>query len=278
MKSQYQFPADDNSSKVVNTLFNNFGLHSPGIAVAIADTVILREQLKKSDINIKVINHPLPPTNADTLKNKDISNSSSFILGYAIIVSMSMVVSGYASFLIRERKKKSKHMQMMAGIRPWLYWLTTAIWDGVCFLLPTFLFLAIYKLFKINEYTSRFESSLDLVIIMLLFGWTAIPFVYSFSFVFDSAPKGYTMIVMYNIITGMIGSIAIPIIKQTAGDSTAYTWEVILSFFFPTYNLSNCFGKIYNNEYGRDACKTLNCSIPIIAENALSCCGNADGN
>uniref|UniRef100_A0AC34Q2Q7 ABC transporter domain-containing protein n=1 Tax=Panagrolaimus sp. JU765 TaxID=591449 RepID=A0AC34Q2Q7_9BILA len=261
--------------RIFNAYFNNFGLHSPPIAMAIADTAILREQTNRTDIKINVINHPLPPTNADTLKNKDISNGSAFILGYAIIVSMSMVVSGYATYLIRERQKKSKHMQMMAGMRPWLYWLTTVIWDGVCFLLPTFLFLVIFKLFNIKQYTGRAASAIDLAVIMLLFGWTAIPFVYSFSFAFSTSPKGYTMITMYNIITGMIGSIAVPIIKQTANDDAAYFWEVLLSLFFPTYNLSNAFGKIYNNEYARSACQTLDCTNEYIKTAAASCCSSS---
>ena len=261
----------------INAVFNNFALHSPGVGVVVADTYILRKLLKREDISIHVINHPLPPTNADSLKNKDISGTSAFLLGYAVIVSMSMVVSGYSSFLIRERKKKSKHMQMMAGIRPWLYWLTTATWDGVCYLIPTLLFLVVYKLFNIKQYISRGESIAELIIIMVLYGWTAIPFVYSFSFVFDTAPKGYTMIVMYNIITGMIGSIAVPIISQTANDDIAYQWEVILSFIFPTYSLSNCFTKLYNNEFGREACDQVPCDKPIFAAAAPSCCGNPHG-
>uniref|UniRef100_A0A914YVT4 ABC transporter domain-containing protein n=1 Tax=Panagrolaimus superbus TaxID=310955 RepID=A0A914YVT4_9BILA len=263
------------SLNITNSLFNNFALHSPGVSVVIADTYLLRQFLNRTDIKVHVINHPLPPTNSDTLKNKDISGSSAFLFGYAVIVSMSMVVSGYSSFLIRERKKKSKHMQMMAGIRPWLYWLTTAVWDGICFLIPTFLFILVFKLFNIKQYVSRGESIADLIIIMLLYGWTAIPFVYSFSFVFDTAPKGYTLIVMFNIVTGMIGSIAVPIISQTANDDIAYTWEVLLSFVFPTYSLANCFTKVYNNEFGREACASV-CNNEFFAKLAPNCCGNED--
>jgi ATP-binding cassette subfamily A (ABC1) protein 3 len=262
--------------EIISSAFNNFALHSPAISVVVADTYKLRKFLNRSDINIHVINHPLPPTNSDSLKNKDISGSSAFLFGYAVIVSMSMVVSGYSSFLIRERKKKSKHMQMMAGIRPWLYWLTTAVWDGVCYLIPTFLFILVYKLFNIKQYISRGESIGELIIIMLLYGWTAIPFVYSFSFVFDTAPKGYTLIVMYNIVSGMIGSIAIPIISQTANDDISYQWEVILSFIFPTYSLSNCFTKLYNNEFGREACAQVPCTNELFAKAAPNCCGSAD--
>uniref|UniRef100_A0A914E3J7 ABC transporter domain-containing protein n=1 Tax=Acrobeloides nanus TaxID=290746 RepID=A0A914E3J7_9BILA len=275
----FQYKVDDSfkvvTLKGITALFNNFGLHSPALAVSLADTMLLRAFYNFS-VNILVTNHPLPPTNADTLKNKNTSATSSFLLGYAIIVAMSMVVSGYASFLIRERKKKSKHMQMMSGIRPWMYWLTTAIWDGVCFLLPTALFLVIFAAFNIKEYTTRTESWITLLVVMLLYGWTAIPFVYTASFAFNSAPKGYTLIVMYNIITGMIGSIAVPIIKRTSNDATGHTWEVIFSLFFPTYALANSFDKQYNNEYTREACSSIDCSIEANVKLVPTCCGNSE--
>lgn len=37
---------------------------------------------------------------------------------------------------------------------------------------------------------------------MLLYGWSQIPFVYLLSFAFNLASKGYSMIVVYSIITG----------------------------------------------------------------------------
>uniref|UniRef100_A0A7E4UPS2 ABC transporter domain-containing protein n=1 Tax=Panagrellus redivivus TaxID=6233 RepID=A0A7E4UPS2_PANRE len=265
-----------NPFDVKTFLFNNFGLHTPGIGLALLDNVILR-QMTGREINLTVYNHPLPPYNSDTLKNKDSSNGSSFVIGYAIIVCMSMVVSGYSSFVIRERKKKSKHMQMMAGVQPWLYWLTTAVWDGLFYLVPMALVLVVFKIFSINEFIKEGSTIGELVVVMLLFGWTAIPFVYAFSFVFDAAPKGYTMIVMYNIITGMIGSIAVPIISQTSTEDVAYIVEVCLSLVFPTYNLANDFKKIYENEFGRQACSAVDCSLsPELANTAPQCCGSAD--
>ena len=44
------------------------------------------------------------------------SSNKGLMMGMAVIVSMSMVVSGFSSFLIRERKKRSKHMQVTEQI------------------------------------------------------------------------------------------------------------------------------------------------------------------
>jgi hypothetical protein len=75
----------------------------------------------------------------------------------------------------------------------------------------------------------------------------------------------------------MIGAIAVPIITSTSGDDVSYTVEVILSMYFPTYNVANCFQKIYNNEYARISCKSINCDIEIFKKNAPQCCGSGSG-
>uniref|UniRef100_A0A914E137 ABC transporter domain-containing protein n=1 Tax=Acrobeloides nanus TaxID=290746 RepID=A0A914E137_9BILA len=258
----------------IRALFNNWGEHSPALALNLADNMIMRTILP--DITLSVTNHPLPPASGDSLKNDDNSSASSVLISYAMIVAISLVVSGYASFLIRERKKKAKHMQMMSGIRPWLYWLTSAIWDGVCYLIPVVIFIGIFAVFDIKEYTHSAGAIFSIFFILILFGWAAIPLVYTCSFGFNSAPRGYTMIVLLNVITGIIGTIAVPIIKGTSGDSTAHTVEVIFSLFFPTYALSNGMTKIYNNEFARISCEKVDCSNDMVKLIAKSCCGTAD--
>uniref|UniRef100_A0A915BJC9 ABC transporter domain-containing protein n=1 Tax=Parascaris univalens TaxID=6257 RepID=A0A915BJC9_PARUN len=256
-------------------MFNNYGLATPALALSIADSAIMRVNTNRS-ISIRVSNHPLPPTVADSLKNKLVNSGPSLIIGYAIVITMSMIVAGYAYFLIYERKTHSKHMQMMSGLRPWMYWITAYIWDATCFLLPTLLFIAIFFAFDIKEYTNRNVVPLQLILVMLLYGWSQLPFVYSFSFAFTSPPKGYTLIAMYSIITGMIGLITVPIIEKATGENNSYIASVVFSFIFPTYNIGDCFIKIYGNEFGREACALLNCSLPLLQEMLSQCCGSSE--
>ncbi|KAK6052948.1 hypothetical protein COOONC_09546, partial [Cooperia oncophora] len=124
------------------------------------------------------------------------------MIGYAVIVSMSVLTAACCQFLIRERKKKSKHMQMLSGINPWMYWCTAFVWDAFWYLVSAAAFIAIFYAFDIEQFTEDSRTALILLLAMALFGWTAIPSTYLFSFLFTSAPKGFTLIVMYNIITG----------------------------------------------------------------------------
>ncbi|CAD5222390.1 unnamed protein product [Bursaphelenchus xylophilus] len=256
-------------------LFNNFALHSPPLAVSLVDSVLFQRTVNRS-IAFTTVNHPLPPTYEDKLKNSQNTQSSGMVIGYAIIAAMSMAISAYAAFLIRERKKKFKHMQIMMGLPLWLYWVMQFVMDLVLYVIPVLLILVVFKLFEISVYVHDASILAMLFGFMLLFYWTAVPFVYCLSFLFGCAPKGNTLIVIYNIITGMIGAIAVPILKQTDGEDVAYTWEIVFSFLFPTFTINNLFVKVYSNEFNRLSCKQINCELEIFKKTVGFCCGNDD--
>ncbi|MFH4980092.1 hypothetical protein AB6A40_006801 [Gnathostoma spinigerum] len=256
-------------------MFNNFALNSPVLVLSIVDSLLARLSTK-TNLTFHVTNHPLPPNSADNLTNQNNAGGPALILGYAVIVSMSLAVAAYTNFLIHERQTNSKHLQMMSGLRPLTYWLTAFIWDSVCFLIQTALFMVVFALFNVKEYVDNANVALSLVMFMLLYGWANIPFVYSLSFAFKSATKGYTMIVVYNILTGMIGKITVPIIQQAADDESSELSALIFSIFFPTFNISHCFSKIYTNEYFRKACEKVDCSVGFLKQTALMCCGSDD--
>nr|pir protein F33E11.4 [imported] - Caenorhabditis elegans [Caenorhabditis elegans] len=189
-------------------------------------------------------------------------------------ISFAVCVAGYSQFLITERKKKSKHMQLLSGIRPWMFWLTAFIWDAAWFVIRILCFDAIFYIFNITAYTHDFGVMLILTLSFLLYGWTALPFTYWFQFFFESAPKGFMMVTMYHILTGMIGSIAVPIISQTSSLDAGYLWSIIFAWLFPTYNISQIATVTFQNENVRIACKKLDCTIPMFKA-VTACCGTA---
>ncbi|PAV85033.1 hypothetical protein WR25_04476 isoform B [Diploscapter pachys] len=255
--------------------FNNFAFYSPALGTTFIDSLRLSNYTGKK-YSISTINHPLPPTPEDTLKNQGISTGTAFLVAYAVIVGMSIMIAGYCQFIIRERKKKSKHMQMLSGLRPWMYWLCAFLWDYAFFVIRCIIFIAFYYIFSLTQYTNQFSTVATLFLGMLLYGWTAIPFTYWFSFLFTSAPKGFSLIVLFHIISGMIGSIAVPIIQQTSGDNPAYITSVVLSFFFPTYSIANLHTQVFMNELARQSCKSLVqfCSVQELESVSSVCCGD----
>ncbi|KAF1753453.1 hypothetical protein GCK72_020010 [Caenorhabditis remanei] len=259
--------------KTMKTYFNNFGLYTPALAITFTDSMLLSLKQNKQ-YSFTAVNHPLPPSTQDTLKNTNRSDGTAFLIAYGLIVSFAVCVAGYSQFLITERKKKSKHMQLLSGIRPWMFWFTAFIWDAAWFVVRIICFDAIFYMFNITAYTHDFGIILILTLSFLLYGWTAIPFTYWFQFFFESAPKGFMMVTMYHILTGMIGSIAVPIIQQTSSLDAGYLWSIIFAWFFPTYNVSQIATVTFQNENVRIACQKLDCTISMFKA-VKACCGTA---
>uniref|UniRef100_A0A914PDV4 ABC transporter domain-containing protein n=1 Tax=Panagrolaimus davidi TaxID=227884 RepID=A0A914PDV4_9BILA len=193
-----------NNQKVgLRSLFNNIGIHSPSLALSLADSLLLRKATGR-DITIKVSNHPLPPTSGDTIKNSGIAEfgGAGTVIGYGFIVAMSLILAGYCSFIIREKQKKFKHMQYLAGIQPWTYWLVNFVWDVISYLIPTLAFIGIFAAFNIKPFIHNFNAIWTVYKSFLLLAWCYLPFVYWWSFSFGSSAKGYASILIFSIISG----------------------------------------------------------------------------
>ncbi|CAB3398654.1 unnamed protein product [Caenorhabditis bovis] len=271
---QIVVPVFNTTKQIMKTLFNNFGFYTPALAITMTDSIILSQKMKKQ-YTFTSINHPLPPSTQDSLKTTKNGNVAAFLISYGMIVSMSAMIAGYCQFLITERKKKSKHMQLLCGVRPRMYWLTVFIWDAAWFIIRIICFDAIFYIFNIQTFTKDFGVILILTLAMALYGWTNIPFTYFMQNFFKNAPTGFMIIIMYNVLTGMIGSIAVPIISQTSNVDNGYTWSIIFGWFFPTYAISNIFSVTFSNENVKQACQKLDCSIAAFKK-ITQCCGTPD--
>jgi ATP-binding cassette subfamily A (ABC1) protein 3 len=82
-----------------------------------------------------------------------------------------------------------------------MFWLATFIWDYVNYLLPAFAMLVVFAAFQTEAYVG--DGRLGIVLfILLLYGWSALAFVYLVSFLFKSAPSAMVILIIFNIVTG----------------------------------------------------------------------------
>ena len=56
-----------------------------------------------------------------------------------VIIALSFVPSSFLVYLVDDRSSKSKHLQLVSGLHPFVYWLGNYVWDLVCTELPLFL-------------------------------------------------------------------------------------------------------------------------------------------
>ncbi len=55
----------------------------------------------------------------------------------------------------RERASNSKHVQLVSGTRPWLFWLATYLWDLVSFSISAAGIVLLIALYRLPQFEAR---------------------------------------------------------------------------------------------------------------------------
>lgn len=95
----------------------------------------------------------------------------------------------------------------MSGLEYPLYWSASFIVDFIQFLIPVFGVMAVLFLFQVEEFMSL-EMQLYLLLLFVCYGLAVIPLMYLASFFFTVPTSGFTRLVLLNIFTGNINTLA----------------------------------------------------------------------
>lgn len=89
-----------------------------------------------------------------------------------------------SSFLVAEKMNNAKHLQMVSGVDKVSFWVAAFAADFGTYLVPTLALLAVFAAFNEPIYVE--DGALGgIFLILLLFGWAAIPLSYLLHFPFQ---------------------------------------------------------------------------------------------
>ncbi|XP_054835800.1 retinal-specific phospholipid-transporting ATPase ABCA4 [Eublepharis macularius] len=200
----------------IKVWFNNKGWHAMVSFLNIANNAVLRANLHKSkdpeEYGITAINHPLNLTKEQLSEVTVLTTSVDAVVSICVIFAMSFIPASFILYLIQERVTKAKHLQLVSGVSPLVYWLTNFLWDIVNYTVSAALVVAIFIGFKKKAYTS--PSNLPVfTALLLLYGWAIIPMMYPASCFFDVPSTAYVALSCINLFIG-INSSAITFILE----------------------------------------------------------------
>ena len=187
---------------------------------------IIRYATNNKNLEIEVINEPLPYTYEERSNSKE--RKSSMLL-FFISICFTLIPSNFITIIIKEKENNSKHLQIISGISLMSYWVNNYIFElgkyyiigGVCIL-----FLKIFGFYEDFVY-----------ILYLLYGPSMVSFTYLFSFIFKKEGAGQTMVIIVNLIIGALGGTAVFIMRISEklikyAKTIAYIFRIIPSFCF----------------------------------------------
>nr|CAD7434633.1 unnamed protein product [Timema monikensis] len=151
------FDVGDDGVPLLTGWFNNLPLHSPAITLGLLHNTILKWVMGDTDYSLSIINQPLP-YNQDTKASFQLTaNNLGFQLSFNLGFAMSFVTAFYVMFQIKERVSKSKHLQLVSGVKILIYWGTSYLWDLVTFFIVTLWILATMISFQEEGYSTFIE-------------------------------------------------------------------------------------------------------------------------
>uniref|UniRef100_A0A673N7P9 ATP-binding cassette sub-family A member 3-like n=1 Tax=Sinocyclocheilus rhinocerous TaxID=307959 RepID=A0A673N7P9_9TELE len=205
--------------------FNNQGYHTPATALMLVDNALYK-LLAGPDASIQTGNYPMPRNMSETAQSQ---GQTGFAIAINLMYGMASLASTFALLLVSERSVKSKHVQQVSGVYLSNFWFSALLWDLINFLLPCLLMLV----FSVKAFVAE-NHLVDVLLLLLLYGWAVIPLMYLLSFMFSS-----------NVCSNTLRSCGCLPSELKLVDLSHLLDKVFL--IFPNYCLGMSFSEFYQN-------------------------------
>ncbi|XP_051573029.1 phospholipid-transporting ATPase ABCA3-like isoform X1 [Myxocyprinus asiaticus] len=226
--------------------FNNQGYHTSATALMLVDNALYK-LLAGPNASIQTGNDPMPRNMSEMAQSQLSEGQTGFAIAINLMYGMASLASTFALLLVSERSVKSKHVQRVSGVYLSNFWFSALLWDLVNFLLPCLLMLVVFRVFSVKAFVAE-NHLVDVLLLLLLYGWAVIPLMYLLSFLFSTAATAYTRLTIFNIISGTATFLAVTImtIPELNLQNLSHLLDKVF-LLFPNYCLGMSFSQFYQN-------------------------------
>ncbi|XP_058509003.1 phospholipid-transporting ATPase ABCA3 [Solea solea] len=247
--------------------FNNQGYHTPATALMMVDNALF-QLIAGPNASIETGNYPMPRNLSEIAQSQLTESKMGFAIAINLMYGMASLSSTFALLLVTESSIKSKHVQQVSGVYLSNFWFSALLWDLVNFLLPCLLMLVVFQAFGVKAFVEE-NHLVDVLLLLMLYGWAIVPLMYLLSFFFSTAATAYTRLTIFNMISGTATFLAVTIMtipELNLQDMSRLLDKVFL--IFPNYCLGMSFSQFYQNyefisfctsgPFSQSLCKYLN--------------------
>uniref|UniRef100_A0A2K6GPU3 ATP binding cassette subfamily A member 7 n=1 Tax=Propithecus coquereli TaxID=379532 RepID=A0A2K6GPU3_PROCO len=242
--------------------FNNKGWHSMVAFVNRANNALLHAHLPPGPASracsITTFNHPLNLTKQQLSEVALMASSVDVLVSICVVFAMSFVPASFTLVLIEERVTQAKHLQLMGGLPPNLYWLSNFLWDMCNYLVPVCIVVLIFLAFQQKAYVAPANLP-ALLLLLLLYGWSITPLMYPASFFFSVPSTAYVVLTCINLFIGINGSMATFVLELFSDQKLQEVSRILKRVFliFPHFCLGRGLIDMVRNQAMADAFERL---------------------
>lgn len=229
-------------------LFNRQMFHSAPESLNYLGNIIARQATGNPEMTIAAANCPLPKSNEKLINDNDSDTSLTFGLGINLALGLSLFLASCTLFPVTERATLAKHIQFVSGVDARMYWFGQFLSDALVGLFMTAGVLILLSAFNIEQYTDAYG---ELLLVMLLFIWAALPLTYCLTFWFSKSATAYALsaVLFWMLSIAMIVTMYIlPLLDNRKYVREGLTDSLRHIFYLnPVYASVQAFVDIYDN-------------------------------
>lgn len=200
----------------------------------------------------RIYNHPISLNDDRISYNSIVQKVADIGISLTILCAYSFIPAGFVVFIVRERVTQEKRLQYVCGLKPFLYWFSSFIWDYFYYTLIITLTIGVIGSFGLTAYTANARNFNSLVLLLFLFGWASLPMSYMLSRFFKDTGSAYMIVFCFTLFSGIATCISVFLLSFLAdtNPSIKLTYKVLekLSLLFPSYNLGSGLIELTKNQ------------------------------
>jgi ABC-type multidrug transport system ATPase subunit len=214
------------------------------------------KMLGYGDSRVNIWSHPLPKSQA--LMQEEMTGNSQILVdltvAITVLLAMGFIPASFVVYLVHEKSSSGKHQQLLSGITPTMYWVTSYFWDMVNYLVPLFVCFLIFVTFNVPAYSGG--NSGAILMLLLSYGFCMTPCMYCLEPLFSIPSTAYVTLICLNIFTGTI-SVMATLVMDTMGNEINEPelhamndlCKAIFPWLLPNYSLGRGLIDIAANHY-----------------------------
>ena len=181
--------------------YNYKARHTSAICLSLVDNALLRYHVG-SGYSIETTNHPLRAPDAKSHRVTQLLTTGNYLqmsFTLAVVTGLALLMSSFVVAPIEERVSGAKQCQLVAGLRPSVYWGAMFLTDGVVYLAPCVSIVVTLLVWgAVHVGTELWQ----ITALFTLYGWTMLSFIYCLSFYFTDSCKAFAWLTFYNVGSG----------------------------------------------------------------------------
>ena len=229
--------------------YNYTALHVSPLYQSLADEALVREAHDDYGYNIQTTIAPLPFTSLEQNLGRAEDGFAAFFL---VTLSFPFIAGSFASFIVKERESKAKHLQTVAGTSTGAYWLSSYGWDVLNYQIPLWIVVMLMFAFDVQVLTTNDRGVFSgIMAALMLYGPASAGFTYCLSHMFTSATMCNMFIIILGFLVGFGGPVVCVILILLGNDPRRQRQNLIdaaeiltwILRFFPSFGLGKA---LYN--------------------------------